>query len=126
MSSALYGLDAVAMAREYAIFLQLRADEIPYVSRVRRDEAERICTNVAKFDLVMGDPQMPHETAAQLAAAWIGRFQESAVVLVNGRAATAMLPGANFGPSLFLTDLEAGAIAVSPDRAGLFWSAENS
>lgn len=123
------GRDAMAIAREYIQFLGLRTDQLHYFSRVHRDEAEKICTGVAEFDIIMSDRQMPHDTAASLAAAWLERFGDETIFLTNGeppQGASRKVVFDRFQYSLFFTDREAGVLAVSPAKLGIFWSAENS
>lgn len=123
------GLDALTAAREYIGFLGLQTDQLRYFSRIRRDEAERICIGAAEFDIIMSDRQMPHGTAASLAAAWLERFDGQTTFLTNGEPPQNSSRKVNFDRfqySLFFTDREAGVLAISPAKLGIFWSAEDS
>jgi hypothetical protein len=113
-------------AAAYASSLGLPVEEARRLDRVTREEAERIAANVAELDLVMAEPHMPRATAEALAKAWLGAFDASAVFLVNGDLARSDPPGLGAGPNLFHKDIEAGVLAVSPTRAGLFWQATDS
>lgn len=84
---------------------------------------------VAGFEVVMSGRQMPHDVAAGLATAWLGQFGEGTAFFVNGNISASTASGQYFDcldRSLFFTDREAGVLAVSPARCGIFWSAENS
>ncbi len=121
--------DPIEAAREYAQLLGLQTSQIHYFSRIHRNQAEKICTDASEFDIIMSDPQMPHKIAAQLAATWLMRFGNDTVFFANGEPPQTLSRAADFDRfrySLFFTDREAGVIAVSPTKAGIFWSAENS
>lgn len=114
------------MAGEYLSFLGLPTGEIAGFDPATRAEAARIGANVAGRDMINSQRQMPRATAEALASAWLGKFDESAIFLVNGQLARSVPLGIGTGPGLYFKDLEAGILAVSPTRAGLFWSAEDS
>jgi hypothetical protein len=116
----------VAAAREFAVYLDLCPDDIDrFFKRPGQAEAETICTIAAEFGLVHGHRQMPHAQAAAFAAAWSKEFDENTTFFSNTSATAA--PG-RFGGGyglLFHLDHEAGVLAVSPTKAGIFWSAED-
>lgn len=121
--------DPVAAAREFTAYLDLSPNSISrHFSRPSRADAETICMNVAEFGLVMQRRAMPHTQAAALAAAWVAEFDEGATFFSNLSSLASPIDlgtGYNMG-GLFYRDLEAGVLAVSPTKAGLFWSAEDS
>jgi hypothetical protein len=121
--------DARAVACEYAEFLRLQTEQISYFCQTCRSVAEDVCMTVAEFEVVMSGRQMPRDIATELATTWLGQFSEETVFLVNGNVSTSTARDKYFNHldrSLFFTDREAGALAVSPARCGIFWSAENS
>ncbi len=117
-----------AAAREFAAYLDLDPRDIdPFFTRPSRAEAETICTNVAGyfFNGLTSIRLMPQTQATALAAAWMAQFDESTAFFSNTTAtASAIRLGGGHG-LLFHLDHEAGVLAVSPTKAGLFWSAED-
>jgi hypothetical protein len=101
-------------------------DELPFFVQVEREQAQRVCVTVAEYNLIMFQPQMAHEIAAELASAWLSHFDEHATFFVNGESALAKRPGLGGARCLFHTDMEAGVIAVTPPKVGLFGAAEDS
>ncbi|WP_438043096.1 hypothetical protein [Sorangium sp. So ce128] len=121
--------DAHVVACEYATFLQLQTEQLSYFCQTSRSIAEDVCMTVAEFEVVMSGRQMPRDVATELATTWLGQFGEGTVFLVNGNVSTSIARHKYFdhlNRSLFFTDREAGVLAVSPARCGIFWSAENS
>ncbi|XXX72595.1 hypothetical protein WMF30_33590 [Sorangium sp. So ce134] len=121
--------DARAVACEYAELLQLQTEQLSYFCQTCRSVAEDVCVIVAEFEVVMSGRQMPRDVATGLATAWLGQFGEGTVFLVNGDVSTSTPHDKYFerlNRSLFFTDREAGVLAVSPARCGIFWSAEDS
>jgi hypothetical protein len=121
--------DSVAAAREFAAYLDLSPKSIDrHFTRPSRADAETICTNVAEFGLVTQRRTMPHGQAAALAAAWVAQFDEGATFFSNLSSVASPIDlgrGYDMG-GLFYRDHEAGVLAVSPTKAGLFWAAEDS
>lgn len=118
--------DVVAAATAYAQDLGLLPKEIRFFHRISRAEARSACINIAEYELVMQERQMPHNTAVALADAWIDKFDERAAFVTNGLGILLEPPSADGASELFQTDLDLGVMAVSPARMGLFWNAENS
>ncbi|WP_437946561.1 hypothetical protein WME98_37660 [Sorangium sp. So ce296] len=117
------------VACEYAEFMRLQTEQLSYFCQARRSIAEDVCMAVAEFDVVMSSRQMPRDVAAALTTAWLGQFDEETVFLTNGDVSGSKARGKyldQLNRSLFFTDREAGVLAVSPARCGIFWSAENS
>jgi hypothetical protein len=115
--------DAIVTARSFVAALGLYADDLRYFAPVLRARVEVLCTYVAAHELCHGRRQMPLETASRLASLWLAEFGDDTVFFTNivSEGRTVETRG-----SLLHTDLEAGVIAVSPTRAGLFWNGENS
>ncbi|MFO0760722.1 MAG: hypothetical protein U0359_29860 [Byssovorax sp.] len=119
-------LDAAADAYNFAQVLKLNYEEVRRFVPVSREEARCACVNVAEHDLVMGDRQMPRETAERLADVWLRQFDSEAKFLINGRGILKSPIRHEDAADLFFTDFNAGVIAVSSVTVGLFWNAENS
>ena len=116
--------DALDELVAYAAFVGGLSDDVRRCEPLMAHELLRICTSVAQHELSFGHPQMPLETAAALAQSWLTRFDTRTIFFGNGSEVRENPPEA--GRSLFHTDLEAGVVAMSRSRAGLFWNAENS
>jgi hypothetical protein len=116
----------VAAAREFAAFLDLNPNRIdPFFTRPSRTEAETICVSAAEFAVFYGG-MLPHAQAAALAAAWMAEFDDSATFFSNVDPIASPTTFSSFYGGLFYRDVDVGVLAVSPTKAGLFWSAENS
>jgi hypothetical protein len=121
--------NAVAAAREFAAYLDLDPHDIDrHFTRPNRPDAETICANVAEFSLGWQTRVMPHAQAAALAAAWVAEFDENTTFFSNlSSLASPIHLGRGYDTGgLFDEDLEACVLAVSPTKAGLFWSAEDA
>jgi hypothetical protein len=108
----------------YAEFLGGISHDVRRFTRLMAHELLPVCTNVALYEIVFGTMHVPPATAAALAEAWLGCFDAATVFFGNGDGVRRVPPEA--GWSLFHTDMEAGVVALSSSRAGLFWNAENS
>ncbi|UQA57156.1 hypothetical protein [Polyangium aurulentum] len=118
--------DALTVAREYVSFLGLPVDEIGMFRQASRTQVEAACKSLAGFALETTSRQMPPETAERLATAWLAKLPQAAVFLINGPGALETPPTVDDARSLFHTDMEAGVLALSLTKVGMFWSAENS
>jgi hypothetical protein len=122
-----YAFDPRATAREYVAFLELSTEAVDHLERGFLEQAETACVNVAEFSLVSSSRQMPQAVAASLATAWIAKFDECTSFFLSAWGVLDSPPDSSGGGfELFHTDLEGGVLAVSPTKAGLFWSAEDS
>ena len=74
----------------------------------------------------MLDQQMLRATASALADAWIEEFAIDTIFFVNGVGLLEIPPNVVGTRGLFHTDLDAGVLAVSVTKVGLFWNSENS
>lgn len=113
-------------ARRFVSSLGLLTFDIDSFDAVARSLAYEICENVASHELVHLGPLLSQQDARSLVARWFELFGEDAVFLTNGE--VGRLPNLGRGKALVLvgSDLEAGVIAVSGDRVGLFWNSENA
>lgn len=120
--------DAAELLRDYSVFLGGALTDLDRFIELSNEQVPWVCSQLAGYDLVVSTPHIPKELAVQLASMWRREFSDDAQFFANGKHVLGTPEELCSGDvlSLFHADLEAGVLAVSRRKLGIFWNASSS